>query len=175
MSEDLDLETEDEFSDAASCQQKVQKIRLELKQVQTKRDEYLVGWQREKADGINIRKNAIADAERRAIREKTQLVEDIIPVLDSFDMAADTEAWLLAEGAFRDGIQHVRNQLLDVLARHGVERYGKTGEMFDPRLHEALQETDDSPGKAHSIVKIIRYGYKNDDFVLRPAQVIIKR
>ena len=89
-------------------------------------------------------------------------------------MAAGSESWAEVSDGFRTGMEQVRNQLLDVLSRHGIERFGKIGEIFDPRLHEAVQEVEDVAGETHSIIKILRYGYRSGDSVLRAAQVIIK-
>ncbi|HEY4521176.1 MAG TPA: nucleotide exchange factor GrpE [Candidatus Paceibacterota bacterium] len=171
---DIDFEADEEMGDVAGAQAKVKKLREQLKDAQQKRDEYLDGWQRCKADSINARKELLADADKRAERQKTGLIEDLIPVLDSFDMAAGSESWSEVNDGFRTGMEAVRNQLLDVLSRNGVERFGKIGEQFDPRTEEAVQEVDDAPGDAHSVVKILRYGYKMEDRVLRPAQVIVK-
>jgi len=165
---------DEELGDVAGAQAKVKKLREQLKEAQQKGAEYLDGWQRCKADAINGRKEALADAARRAAREKLSLIEDIIPVLDSFDMAAGSESWAEVSDGFRTGMEQVRNQLLDVLSRHGIERFGKIGEIFDPRLHEAVQEVEDVAGETHSIIKILRYGYRSGDSVLRAAQVIIK-
>ena len=172
--EEINFEPDEDLGDVAGAVAKVKKLRAQLKEAQQKGAEYLNGWQRCKADSINGRKEALADAARRAAREKMAFIEDIIPVLDSFDMAAGSESWAEVSDGFRTGMEHVRSQLLDVLSRHGIERFGKVGEQFDPRLHEAVQEVEDVAGEQHSVLKILRYGYRLGDSVLRPAQVIIK-
>ncbi len=172
--DDLDFEADEEMGDVPAANAKIKKLREQLKEVQQKRDEYLAGWQREKADAINMRKEVLADGDRRAAREKMGLIEDLIPVLDSFDMAAGSESWSEVNDGFRTGMEAVRNQLLDVLATNRVQRYGKVGEQFDPRTEEIVQEVDDAPGAPHSVVKILRYGYKMGDRIIRPAQVIVK-
>ncbi len=166
---------EAELGDVAGAQAKVKKLREQLKEAREKRDEYLDGWQRCKADSVNARKETLAEADRRAERLKMSLIEDIIPALDSFDMATGSEAWAEVSDGWKTGMEHVRNQLLEVLARHGVERFGKVGEAFDPRMHEAVQELDNVAGESHSIVKILRFGYSEGNKVLRPAQVVIKK
>ncbi len=173
--DDIELESDEELGDVAGAQAKIKKLREQLKEEQGKRDEYLDGWQRCKADSINSRKETLAEAERRAERLKMGMIEDIIPVLDSFDMATGSEAWTEVSDGFRTGMEHVRNQLLEVLERGGVSRFGKVGEQFDPRMHEAVQELDDVPGESHSIVKISRFGYRAGERVLRPAQVFVKK
>jgi molecular chaperone GrpE len=62
-----------------------------------------------------------------------------------------------------------------ILERQGVQRFGATGERFDPDRHEAVaaRESDTVPDR--SIVDVIRAGYMVGDRVLRPARVIVSR
>jgi len=173
--DEIDFEPEDEMGSVGSLQAKMKKLRDELKEAREKRDEYLDGWQRCKADGVNARKEAAALGDRQAARAKEGVIEDIIPVLDSFDMAAGSEAWANVDESWRSGIDQIRNQLLDALSRHGVKRFGKVGEQYDHALHEAIQEMEDVAGESGEIVRILRYGYTVKDQVLRPAQVIVKK
>src|SRR5665213_1551449 len=170
--EDIDFEPEDELGEAGAAQAKIKKLREELKEVKAKRDEYLAGWQREKADAINARKEAALSNDRAHGRGKESVFEDIIPVLDSFDMATGSESWSMVDDTWRTGMDQIRNQLLGVLSRHGIERFGKVGEMADHARDEIVQEMDDVAGEPGEIVRILRYGYANGDRVIRPAQVI---
>ena len=171
---DIDFEPEDEMGTVGAVKAKMDKLRDELEKVKAERQEYLDGWQRAKADSINTRKDVLASAEREGKRAKENLIEDIIPALDGFDLAAGSPAWESVDAGWRSGVDQIRNQLLDVLSRHGVERYGKVGEKFDHALHEAVEERDDMPGESGEIVRILRYGYKMGSRILRPAQVIVK-
>jgi len=169
------FEADEEVGDVAGAQAKIRKLREELKEAQKKRDEYLDGWQRCKADAVNARKDTLAEADKRGARHKEVLIEELIPILDSFDMAAGSESWMEISDSFRTGMENVRNQLLEVLSRHGVERFGAVGEAFDPRMHEAVQEVEDVAGEQHAIIKILRFGYRTGERVLRPAQVFVKK
>ncbi|MDO8575808.1 MAG: nucleotide exchange factor GrpE [bacterium] len=172
--EDIDFEPEDELGSVGAVKAKMQKLRDELEKAKAQRQEYLDGWQRCKADSVNLRKETLANAERLGERAKEGFIEDIIPALDGFDMAAGSPAWESIDAQWRSGVEQIRNQLLDVLARHGVERFGKVGEKFDHTLHEAVQEDTEAAGEPHAILKVLRYGYRSGERVLRPAQVIIK-
>jgi molecular chaperone GrpE len=172
--DDIDFQPEDELGDIGAAQAKLKKLRAELKEAQAKAAENLAGWQREKADSINARKDALRDAQRAAEREKESFIYDLLPVLDSFDMAAASGAFAAMSDEWKTGIQHIQNQLLGVLENHGVKRFGKLGELFDPRLHEAAEETTDLPGDPHTIVRILRHGYAAGDRIIRPAQVIVR-
>jgi molecular chaperone GrpE len=175
VKEDVDFEPEDELGTVGAAQAKIKKLRSELKETQAKRDEYLAGWQRAKADAINTKNDALRNADRAIERAKEALVEEILPALDSFDMAAASESWDVLAEEWKSGIGRMHNQLLEILRRNGVIRFGEPGEIFDPRKEEALQEVDDGDGESHTVLKVIRHGYMMDERVIRPAQVIIRK
>ena len=172
---DVDFEPEDELGTAGAAKAKLQKLKDELEQVKKERQEYLDGWQRCKADAVNAKSEAHRSASRTAELLREELVHDLLPALDSFDMAAMSEAWASVSDGWRSGMEMVRDQLIDALRRHGVQRYGRVGEKFDHLLHEAVEERDDVPGESGTIARVLRSGYKSDERVLRAAQVIVKK
>lgn len=169
--DDIDFEPEDEMGETGAAKAKMQKLRAQLKEAQAKRDEYLDGWQRCKADMINARKDAAEAHAKASIRGKEILVEELIPALDGFDMAMQGESWNNVDAAWRAGIESIKSQIESVLRAHGVEIYGKEGESFDPSLHEPIQEMEG--GESHKVAKVFRRGYRTGERVLRPAQVAI--
>lgn len=171
---EYDLEPEEELGSVTVAQAKLKKLKGELAKIKKERQEYLDGWQRCKADSINARKDNEARAARSAEMLREALVHDIIPALDSFDMAAGTEAWTEVSDGWRSGMEYVRNQLIDALKNHGIERFGKVGDTFEPALHEAVEERDDIAGEPGTVVRILRYGYRTNEKVLRPAQIVLK-
>lgn len=173
--DDIDFEPEDELGTVGAAKAKMQKLRDELEKVRAERQEYLDGWQRAKADAINMRKESELSAKRTGELLREALVHDIIPALDSFDMATQSEAWSAVADGWRSGMEMVREQLIGALKSHGVERYGKAGEQYDHNIHDAVQEVEDMPGKSGEIVRVLRAGYRAGDRVLRPAQVIVKK
>lgn len=175
INDEIDFEPEEELGTVGAAKAKMLKLRDELERVKKERSEYLDGWQRAKADAINMKKESFATGERQAARAKESLIEDLIPALDSFDMAAGSAAWDAVDPQWRGGMDQVRNQLLGAFSANGVERYGKVGEIYDPYIHDAVEEKDGVPGEPGSIFKILRYGYKTGEKVIRPAQVVIKK
>jgi len=173
--EEVNFEPEEELGDIGAARAKLKKLKDELAEVKAQRQEYLDGWQRCKADSVNARKEALQTGQRAGERAKEALIEDIMPALDGFDLAAGSPAWENIDAGWRSGIEQIRNQLLDVLSRHGVERFGKIGDDVDHALHETVEERDDVAGKSGTVVRILRYGYNMNGRVLRPAQVIAKK
>jgi len=173
--DDIDFEPDDELGDVGAAQAKIKKLRVQLKEAQEKRDEYLAGWQREKADAVNAKNDAKRSAERAIERSKDSFIEELLPALDSFDMATSSESWDNVSEEWKSGMGRIQSQLLDVLSRNGVKRFGKSNEKFDPTKHEAVQEVDDGGGESHTILKVLRHGYAAGDRVIRPAQVIVRK
>ena len=173
--ETFDFEPEDSLGEAGALKAKLAKLKDELERAKRERQEYLDGWQRCKADSVNVRKDAESSAKRVAELLREALVHDLIPALDSFDMASQSEPWASVDDGWRSGMENVREQLLGALKSHGIERYGKVGDPFDHGLHEVVEERDDIAGDGGSIARILRYGYKWGDRILRPAQVIVKK
>ena len=175
----FEISPDEEMGDVAGAQTKIKSLRDQLKEAQAKAAENLDGWQRAKADAVNMKREAQASAARSIEREKDWFIESLLPVLDSFDMAMQNEAVASMGEVWQKGMGAMHNQLLRVLETHGAKRFGKVGELVDPRRHEAVQEVDDMPGESHTIVKILRHGYQADASqsprIIRPAQVIIKK
>lgn len=169
--EDVDFEPEDEMGSVGAVKAKMAKLREELKEAKVQRDEYLDGWQRAKADMVNSKKDAQEALFRAGSRGKEQFIEELIPALDGFDMAMQGDAWNSVDKAWRSGIESIKGHIEGVLRAQGIEIYGKTGEPFDPNLHEAIQE--DTGGELHTIARVLRRGYRTSERILRPAQVAI--
>ena len=169
---EVTLQQEEELGDAGAIAAKLKKLKDELHKCNQERVEYLDGWQRSKADAVNMRREAAAEAARARNRSRDALIEDIIPALDSFDMAMAGEAWGKIDENWRKGMENVRTQLLTALQNSGVQAYGKDGEEFDPPLHEVVHEIE-SDDAQHTIASVLRRGYRSDDKIIRPAQVAI--
>lgn len=173
-SADVNYEPEEELGDFALLRAKLEKIKTELEESKKEGREYLDGWQRCKADSVNAKREAAQYAERAILNTKEMFAEELIPLLDSFDAACSGLGWETLETQWKSGIEQIRNQFIGILSRHGVERYGRVGDMVDPMLYDIAEEIEGVPGEVGTIVKVLRFGYKIGDKVLRPAHVIVK-
>lgn len=171
--EDIDFEPEDELGGIGALKAKLQKLRDELEETKKERGEYLDGWQRTKADVVNIRREATQSSERAAASAREALIIELIPALDSFDMAMNGEGWKSVDPAWRNGVEGIYGQISSALQTSGVESFGKKGEPFDAMLHEAIQEVEgEHPG---TVAVVLRRGYRIGNRVLRPAHVALVR
>ena len=77
------------------------------------------------------------------------------------------------EDSWFDGFDGIRRSLLQVLSSEGIEPYETAGDLFDPRLHEALLTAESDEVSASTVLMVLRKGYKMNDEVIRVAQVQI--
>ena len=139
-----------------------------LASLEKERDEYLDLAKRTKAEFENFRKRVARQAADAESRGRAELATSLVPVLDNLERAlaaANPE-----EDHLADGVRLVREELVNVLARAGVETYSPEGEQFDPDWHEALLTR---PGVAGQVLEVLEKGYRLNGQVLRPARVVV--
>lgn len=173
--QDLEFVDSTEDGEALPTKDVAKKLREQVKKLQGERDEYLTGWQRAKADYINLKKELDQARVSASIIAKEKMMGDLIPALDSFDMAfANKEAWEKVDSNWRMGVEYIYSQLIRGLEDTGIEKIDKAGIMFDPNLHHSMEAiaTEDQ-SKDHTVEKIIQIGYKIGDRIIRPAKVNI--
>jgi molecular chaperone GrpE len=170
---DITYEESTEDGDKLPTKDVVKKLRDELKKVRAEKEEYLTGWQRAKADYVNLQKSEQEKYKELKTHVATSMIEDLLPVLDSFDMAmGNKEAWEKVDKNWRMGIEHIHQQFLRVLSENNVSAINESGVKFDPNMHESISiiETDEKD-KDHTIYSVTQSGYKIGDRVIRPARV----
>ena len=146
---------------------KIKKLKEESKRCETERKEYLEGWQRAKADFINFKKDEGKRFEDMARFVTASIVEEFLPVLDSFDLA-------LQHGVPKEvekGIMLIRSQFEDVLRKRGIGEIAVgAGDPFDPAKHESVGElkSEHPPG---TIADVVQKGYVFRERVMRPVRV----
>ena len=146
-----------------------------LSQLQSERDEYLDTLRRVQAEFENYRKRVIKEQTALVDRASEDLVEQLLPVLDSFELAlknADVGGSEETESV-RKGVELVYAELLGVLEKAGLSRVEAEGKPFDPNVHEAVMQEE---GEGEPVVTdVLRTGYTLKGRVLRPAMVKVSR
>ena len=146
----------------------------ELAKLQAERDALLDRVARTQAEFDNYRKRSAREQADFRDYAAADAVKSLLPVIDSFDLALKAPS-SGEDSELRKGVELIRKQLDEVLARMGVKPVPAVGEVFDPRFHEAIEmvETDDAEDN-HVITELTR-GYKIKDRLLRPAMVRVAR
>ena len=165
------------FSDTDAgdaCVQKLQKIKEKLKVCEKEKQEYLQGWQRERADSANEKKRHKEELEKAIQRATEEILQRILPAVDSFDMAMQDKSFEGLEEKWKAGIEYIYKQLQDALSGMRVTSFAKEGDKFDLNLHHAAKtESTDKEEKDGVIKAVLSKGYKYKDRVIRVAQVVV--
>lgn len=151
------------------------KIREDLKLCRKEKEEYLTGWQRAKADYVNLQKELDLARINISIIAREKMTEKLLPTLDSFEMAfANKEHWETLDKDWRLGIESIYQQFISGLKNSGIEKIEGAGVPFDPNIHQSISitKTEDQT-KDHTIEKILQVGYRIGERVIRPAKVTI--
>lgn len=171
-SEDVEFEESNEEGEV-DARGTIKKLREKIKKLEAEKKEYLDLSQRSRADYMNLKKEIEADRAYTRTFANKKLIEELLPVLDAYDMAqSNQEAWEKVDKNWRIGIEYIFGQLRTVLEREGVAQFGSVGDTFDPSLHESMEHIPVTDEKQdNTLVQILQKGYKMGDTVLRPARV----
>ncbi|MFA5934266.1 MAG: nucleotide exchange factor GrpE [Candidatus Paceibacterota bacterium] len=172
VSLDSDIVSEDEDESSIAL---VKKLKEKIKKLETEKTEYMDGWQRERADFMNYKKRVEGEKLEVIKYSNENLVSDIIPVLDSFDMAfSNKEAWEKVDKNWRVGVEYIYTQLMKVLGENGLREMNPLGEKFDPKFHVAEEHIETNDDKKDGvIVTVKKKGYMlNDRVVVAPSVVV---
>lgn len=145
-----------------------------IQELEQKITELTAGWQRTQADFVNYKKQS-ADERIKLIKSAgADIVDQLLPVLDHFQLAAKHLPKELENDNWAQGIKQIEKQFENILSENGLERIESVGIEFDPELHEAVEEveSEESPG---TVVEEILSGYKFAGEVLRPAKVKVAK
>jgi len=144
-----------------------------LSRLESERDEYLDTLRRVQAEFENYRKRVIKEQTALVDRATEGLVEQLLPVLDSFELALKNADTAGSDESVRKGVELVYAELVGVLEKAGVSRIEAEGKPFDPNVHEAVMQEE---GDGEPVVSdVLRTGYTLKGRVLRPAMVKVTR
>ena len=127
-------------------------------------------WQ---AEFENFRRRQSAQAEDQALRAGARVVERLLPVIDDLDRAVDHAVGGGDMAHLLKGVEMVSKQIAEVLVREGVEVIDPFGQPFDPNLHHAVNQIEDSEVPEHTVLEVFQKGYSMHGRVLRPAMVVV--
>jgi molecular chaperone GrpE len=136
--------------------------------------ELTLGWQRTQADFANYRRQVEEDRKKLIKTANSDLLLDILPVLDNFQLAAKHTPSELENNNWTQGVKQIEKQLENILETEGLIKIESIGTQFDPNFHEAIDHIpSDKP--ENEIVEEVISGYTFDGAVLRPAKVKVSK
>jgi len=148
----------------------IEKLKEKIKELEKQKNEYLKGWQRERADFINYKKSQEEKIKEFINLEKENFVLKFLPILDSFDFALK-HANNSKNKQEIEGFLKIREQIINFLKNQGLEEINCQEKEFNPNFMEAVEVIEDKKEKSGKVIEEIQKGYKFNGRLLRPAKV----
>ena len=154
--------------------EELQKLSEEQKtQIAELNDKYL----RSLADRDNLVKRTQKEKEAISKYALETFMLDFLPVLDSLDKVE--ASFTTADGsndstAYKEGFSLVKQQILKVLQKHGVESFSSVGEKFDPNRHQAMSRVESDEVEIETVKEEYLKGYTINGKLLRASFVVVQ-
>ena len=145
----------------------------EIESLRAERDALLDRLARLQAEFDNARKRALREQQEFREFAAADVIRTILPILDSFERALKAPSG--ESGDFRNGIDLIYRQFQDALQKMGVQPIPAAGQVFDPRVHEAIEMVDTTEVEDHHVLEEWQRCYTYKDRLLRPAMVRVER
>ena len=162
-------ETVQEAKTEPSDAEKLASLEAKCRELQ---DQYL----RKAADFDNYRKRMIKEKQEAIDYANSNLLTDLLQILDDFDRAieAGKKAGEESAAAFMQGVMMIRSGLSSLLeSKYGLQYYEAQGQVFNPDIHEAVATNPSTEVTEPTVGAELQKGYKLKERILRPAKVMV--
>ena len=156
-------------------EEQVPALAKDLEEARQEASQNLALAQRAQAELVNYRRRA--DEERISLSKfsNSRLITKLLPVKEELDLAITHSEKVGAADSWLEGIRLIQRKFLSLLESEGVELIEGVGDLFNPLEHEALGTDESTEYPSGHITEVVRSGYRLQDRVIQPAQVIVSR
>ena len=173
IEETVSAETEETKEAAEAVQETESKEMKELKEKLEKAEAERVAtndkYLRMMAEYDNYRKRSTKEKEGAYADAYCDAIGAVLPVIDNLERAlACSEGETLTEG-----VKMTLKQFEDTMERLGMKAYGARGDEFDPKIHNAIMQTEDPELGENKIAAVLQKGYCKGDKIIRHAMVTV--
>lgn len=174
----VQAETTEEEVAQAEVQEEVElsieeQYEAKLAELQAKLDDEENRHLRLRADFDNMRRRNQLDREAAEKYRAQNLLSDLLPVLDNFERALQVETTSEEAASIIKGIEMVYRSLIEATEKEGLQVIKAEGEPFDPNVHQAVMQEQDSEKETGVVLRELQKGYILKDRVLRPTMVSV--
>ena len=124
------------------------------------------------AEFDNYRRRVNRDKEEQAKYGNESLVYELLPIIDSLELALKHASEELQTGLVQ-GVEMTLKELQRTLEKFGVSKIEAAGKEFDPSIHHAMTQVEREDLEEKMVAEELRTGYLYRDKVLRPSLVAV--
>ena len=124
------------------------------------------------ADFVNYKRRT--EQERKDYIElgSKKVLNELLTVIDNFERAIEAHT---NEESFKEGVELIYKQLLELLNKNNVTEMKCLNEKFDPEFHHAVLVEEKQGVEEGIIIDVLQKGYLIGEKVLRPAMVKVSQ
>lgn len=156
-------------------------LKVQIEKLEKERDDYLRGWQQERADVLNYKQKENERINGVIKFANQSILKNLISVLDDFNFTVsnleslqDTNKEMSKNWeVMLKGIYLIRNNLEHTLTEYGLVKIDSLGKTFNPAIHEAINYISDTSKPADIITEELQNGYSLEGRTIRPAKVVV--
>jgi molecular chaperone GrpE len=127
------------------------------------------------ADFDNFRKRTRRELDEARRSGRDDLLKELLPVFDNLERAIQSAQKAADVKAVSDGLSMILKQFDSTLGRAGIGRVPTVGAMFDPSMHEAIQQVETDEHPPGTIVAEVQPGYTMGEKLVRAAMVVVAK
>ena len=162
-------ETKDKDTETAKEKKKIFSKKKDKKD--EKIEELTDQLKRQMAEFDNYRKRTDKEKASMYVIGAKEIVEKLLPVVDSFERGLATATEEQLEDPFVDGMNKVYKQMMTCFDELGVKAIEAVGNEFNPDYHNAVMHVEDEEVGENIVVEEFQKGYTYKDFVVRHSMV----
>ncbi|MFL7891167.1 MAG: nucleotide exchange factor GrpE [Anaerolineales bacterium] len=152
---------------------KIELLQAEIDKLRQQSQEYLDGWQRERAEFANYKKRKEKESQLLQNNISGNIIRKYLDIVDDLERALQNQPEEGEGASWAKGIELIYRKFLSALEAEGVVPMKVKGQQFDPNLHEAISLEPNEEYESGQIIEVLRNGYLIGDRVIRPASVRI--
>ena len=145
----------------------------DLDRIKAERDQNLDKFQRVTAELENFRRRVQREAELSARYSSLPLIRDLLPAMDNVARTIQAAEQTGKLDDLLQGLQMIIAQFDQIFGSHSAKPIAAVGEIFDPNLHEALQQVPTDEHPPMTVIQELERGYIMHDRVIRPTKVLV--
>lgn len=150
---------------------KAKKREAELTQARKERDDFRDQYLRALAEMDNLRKRVEREKAEYTQFALSELLLELLGVLDNFERALGAAGSAPEAQAFRSGLDLITRMFQAVLFKRGVRPIEIGDRVFDPSLHHAMLTEESEAVGEPEVSEELQKGYTLHGRLLRPALV----
>lgn len=156
--------------DLKALKNKLRKRETEIKLLKREHESLKEEYLRKIAETENLRKRAERDKSEYYKYALSEFLKELLLILDNFERALESQDQ--GDGkSFRDGIELIYKQYLDLILKQGVKPIEVKEKKFDPQFQQAFASEESEDVEEPEVSEEFQRGYTLHDRLLRPALV----